>query len=57
MTNDALSGLDGLNGLNNESELPHLSDAIFYETDIAPYQYIQIYAGVGEHLYQPVCEW
>ena len=24
MTNDALSGLDDLSGLNNESELPHL---------------------------------
>ena len=47
MTNDALSGLDDLSGLKNESELPHLSDAISYETDIAPYRYIQIYAGVG----------
>lgn len=47
MTNDALSGLDDLSGLNNESELPHLSDAISYATDIAPYRYIQIYAGVG----------
>ena len=47
MTNDALSGLDDLSGLNNESELPHLSDAISYEIDIAPYRYIQIYAGVG----------
>ena len=47
MTNDALSGLDDLSGLNSESELPHLSDAISYETDIAPYRYIQIYAGVG----------
>ena len=44
MTNDALSGLDDLSGLNNESELPHLSDAISYEADIAPYRYIQIYA-------------
>ena len=47
MSNDALSGLDDLSGLKNESELPHLSDAISYETDIAPYQYIHIYAGVG----------
>ena len=36
MTNDALSGLDDLNGLNSESELPHLSDAISYETDMLP---------------------
>lgn len=47
MKDSALSGLDDLSGLNNESELPHLSDAISYETDIAPYRYIQIYAGVG----------
>ena len=47
MGNDALSGLDDLSALNNENELPHLSDAIFYDTDIAPYRYIQIYAGVG----------
>ena len=47
MSNDALSGLDDLDGLNNESELSHLSDAISYENDIAPYRYIQIYAGVG----------
>ena len=47
MTNDSLSDLDDLSGLSNESELPYLSDAIFYETNIAPYRYIQIYAGVG----------
>ena len=47
MTNDALSGLDDLSGLNNESELPHLSDAIKYEIDIKPYRYVHIYAGVG----------
>ena len=47
MTNDALSGLDDLNGLNNESELPHLSKTITYATDIAPYPFIGIYSGVG----------
>ena len=46
-TSDGLCDLDDLSGLKNESELPHLSDAISYETDIAPYRYIQIYAGVG----------
>lgn len=40
MSENALSGLDDLSGLNNESELPYLSDAIFYETDIKPYRYI-----------------
>ena len=33
--------------LNSESELPHLSDAISYETDIAPYHIIEIFSGVG----------
>lgn len=47
MTNDALSGLDDLSGLNSESELPHLSDVISYESDIKPYRYVHIYAGVG----------
>ena len=47
MTNDALSGLDDLSGLSNESELPHLSKTIVYETDIAPYPFIGIHAGVG----------
>jgi hypothetical protein len=47
MTNDALSGLDDLSGLNNESELSHLSDAISYATDIAPYRIIEIFSGVG----------
>lgn len=47
MTDNALSGLDDLSGLKNESELPHLSDAIKYEIDIKPHRYIQIYAGVG----------
>lgn len=47
MHNENSSNLDDLSGLNNESELPHLSDAISYETDIKPYRYIQIFAGVG----------
>ena len=47
MKDDALSGLDDLSGLNSESELPHLSDAISYETDIAPYRIIEIFSGVG----------
>ena len=47
MTNENLSDLDDLSGLETEGELPHLSDAISYETDIKPYQYIQIYTGVG----------
>ena len=47
MTNDALSGLADLGGLNTESELPHLSDAISYEADIMPHRYVHIYAGVG----------
>ena len=49
MHNDlsGLDGLDDLSGLNNESELPHLSDAISYETDIKPHRYVHIYAGVG----------
>lgn len=49
MSNDlsGLDGLDDLSGLNNESELPHLSDAIKYEIDIKPYRYVHIYAGVG----------
>ena len=47
MTNDALSGLDDLSGLNSESELPHLSDTISYETDIAPHRIIEIFSGVG----------
>ena len=41
MTNDDLSGL------NNESELPHLSETITYATDIAPYPFIGIHSGVG----------
>lgn len=41
MTNDALSGLDDLR------DLSYLSDAISYETDIAPYRIIEIFAGVG----------
>ena len=47
MANDTLSGLDDLSGLNNESELPHLSDAISYEADIKPYRIIEIFSGVG----------
>ena len=39
MSNDTLSGLDELSGLIDESEIPHLSDAISYETDIKPYRY------------------
>ena len=31
----------------NEDQRPYLSDAIDYDTDIAPYQFIKIYAGVG----------
>ncbi len=31
----------------NTDQLPHLSDAINYDVDIAPYQFIKIYAGVG----------
>lgn len=38
---------DGLSDLNTQSELPYLSDVISCETDIAPYRYVQIYAGVG----------
>ena len=41
MSNDALSGLSDL------SDLPHLSDVISYETDIAPHRFIEIFAGVG----------
>ena len=47
MSNDALSGLDDLSGLETEGELPHLSDAISYETDIKPYRIIEIFSGVG----------
>ena len=49
MHNDlsGLDGLDDLSGLNNESELPHLSDAISYENDIKPYRIIEIFSGVG----------
>lgn len=47
MNNDALSGLDDLSGLDTPGELPHLSDAIFYKSDIKPYRYIHLYAGVG----------
>ena len=47
MTNDALSGLDDLSGLNNESELPHLSETIVYETDIALHPFIGIHSGVS----------
>ena len=47
MSNDALSGLDDLSGLTPECELPHLSDAISYETDIKPYRIIEIFSGVG----------
>lgn len=47
MKNETLSDLDDLSGLTDESELPHLSDAISYETDISPYRYVQIFAGVG----------
>ena len=31
----------------NEDQRPYLSDAINYDVDIAPYQFIKIYAGVG----------
>lgn len=31
----------------NEDQRPYLSDAINYDADIAPYQFIKIYAGVG----------
>lgn len=44
---DDLSDLDDLSGLNNERKLPHLSKTIVYETDIAPYPFIGIHAGVG----------
>lgn len=47
MSENALSGLDDLCGLCTKSELPHLSKTIDYETDIAPYPFIGIYAGVG----------
>lgn len=47
MTNDTLSDLDDLSGLSNKPELPHLSKTIVYETDIAPYPFIGIHAGVG----------
>lgn len=47
MTENTLSDLDDLSGLNNESELPHLSKTISYATDIAPYPFIGIHAGVG----------
>lgn len=41
MTNDNLSDLGDL------GKLPHLSDAISYKNDIAPYRFIEIFAGVG----------
>ena len=47
MTNDSLSDLDDLSGLNKECELPHLSQTISYATDIAPYPFIGIHSGVG----------
>lgn len=47
MTNENLSDLDDLSGLNSENELSHLSDTISYDTDIAPYPFIGIHAGVG----------
>ena len=47
MTNDDLSGLDGLSDLTNEGELPHLSKTITYATDIEPYPFIGIHSGVG----------
>ena len=47
MNNDALSGLDDLSGLETQCELPYLSQTITYETDIAPYPFIGIHAGVG----------
>ena len=47
MTDDTLCDLDELSGLCNEPKLPHLSKTIDYETDIAPYPFIGIYAGVG----------
>lgn len=47
MSENAQSGLDDLCGLCNKSKLPYLSQTIDYETDIAPYPFIGIYAGVG----------
>ena len=47
MSNNDLSGLDDLSGLNTESELPHLSKTVVYKTDIAPYPFIGIHAGVS----------
>lgn len=47
MSNDALSGLDDLSGLETEGELPHLSETITYARDIAPYPFIGIHSGVG----------
>lgn len=46
-TSDGLCGLDDLSGLNSESELPHLSETIVYETDIVPHPFIGIHAGVS----------
>lgn len=46
-TSDGLCDLDDLSGLNSESELPHLSETIVYETDIAPHPFIGIHAGVS----------
>lgn len=47
MKTETPGDLDDLSGLKNESELPHLSETIVYETDIAPYPFIGIHAGVG----------
>ena len=47
MKQNELSDLDDLSGLDNEGELPHLSDAISYESDIKPYRIIEIFSGVG----------
>ena len=47
MQNENLSDLDGLSALTDEGELPHLSETITYENDIAPSPFIGIYAGVG----------
>lgn len=38
---------DDLSDLNTQSELPYLSETITYDTDIAPYPFIGIHAGVG----------
>lgn len=47
MLNNVQDGLDDLSDLNSEDKLPHLSDTITYDTDIAPYPFIGIHAGVG----------